>query len=255
MVSLPRVQGEKPRDRDRRVALEKISASQRRCDFCASKPIHGEEQAVTQATETEQSSSSAGRPRSVLRKLSDEQELELTRLYSQTETPVPDIARRFGLGESSVYRISQRHGAGLRSATATPTAAATSADGKGTRRQGTRRARAEQQEKPRRRAGRPAKKAEASAPAATAATATATAAPRRQRASARGGRTATRGQAATGRRGATRAPRATASAGTGRRFRVVYLAETIIEAKSIREAIAKAESQGATDVTSVTVAN
>ena len=54
------------------------------------------------------------RGRSPLRKLTDEQELELTRLYSDTQTAVPEIARRFEVGESSVYRIAQRHGASLR---------------------------------------------------------------------------------------------------------------------------------------------
>jgi hypothetical protein len=47
------------------------------------------------------------------RKLTDEQELEVARLYGETETPVGDIAGRFGIGESSVYRIAQRHGARL----------------------------------------------------------------------------------------------------------------------------------------------
>jgi transposase-like protein len=48
------------------------------------------------------------------RKLSDEQERELTRLYAETSTPAAEIARRFGIAESSVYRVTQRHGAPLR---------------------------------------------------------------------------------------------------------------------------------------------
>jgi len=48
------------------------------------------------------------------RKLSDEQEREVTRLYAATTTPVSEIARTFGIAESSVYRVSQRHGAALR---------------------------------------------------------------------------------------------------------------------------------------------
>src|SRR6266852_7941547 len=48
------------------------------------------------------------------RKLSDEQEGELTRLYAGTTMPVSEIARTFGIGESSVYRVAQRHGAALR---------------------------------------------------------------------------------------------------------------------------------------------
>src|SRR4030088_213752 len=48
------------------------------------------------------------------RKLNDAQEREVTRLYSETETPVSEISKRFGIGESSVYRVAQRHGAKLR---------------------------------------------------------------------------------------------------------------------------------------------
>src|SRR5438270_10082088 len=48
------------------------------------------------------------------RKLSEDQEREVTRLYSDTETPVSEISKRFGIGESSVYRVAQRHGAKLR---------------------------------------------------------------------------------------------------------------------------------------------
>ena len=48
------------------------------------------------------------------RKLSDEQEREVTRLYADTTMPVSEIARTLGIGESSVYRVAQRHGAALR---------------------------------------------------------------------------------------------------------------------------------------------
>src|ERR1700716_1044070 len=48
------------------------------------------------------------------RKLNDAQEREVTRLYAATETPVSEISKRFGIGESSVYRVAQRHGAALR---------------------------------------------------------------------------------------------------------------------------------------------
>src|SRR6185503_730330 len=61
--------------------------------------------------------SSTSDKRSARRKLTDEQEREVTRLYSQTETPVPDISKQFGIGESSVYRVVERHGATLRGRT------------------------------------------------------------------------------------------------------------------------------------------
>jgi transposase-like protein len=279
MVSLPRVNGEKPRERDRRIALEKVSASQRRCDFCASdastpelvanasttdstlvspvftqpEPLaplgditgapESEEPSVTSPTASDQQSPS-GRGRSPLRKLSDEQELELTRLYSETETPVPDIARRFGVGESSVYRISQRHGAGLRgrtaadgresaASTATPAAEQTSAAAPEKRRRG-----------PARGSRRQTATAAAAAPARTA---------RRARTSATGRRAPRQRQPAAGRSAAVTRQARSASSGL-RRFRVAYLAEKVIEANSIRDAIAQAEAQGATDITSVTVA-
>lgn len=59
------------------------------------------------------------------RKLTEEQEREVTRLYAETTTPVSEIRSRFGIAESSVYRVSQRHGAPLRGrvpATAKPVA-------------------------------------------------------------------------------------------------------------------------------------
>src|SRR3979411_432855 len=58
------------------------------------------------------------------RKLSDTQEREVTRLYAETETPVSEISKRFGIGESSVYRVAQRHGAALRGRSTTPKTAA-----------------------------------------------------------------------------------------------------------------------------------
>src|SRR5438067_9283763 len=84
------------------------------------------------------------------RKLNDSQEREVTRLYAETDTPVSEISKRFGIGESSVYRVAQRHGAALRgrssvtagstarpaaAATASP-AAATAGTGRGGRRRG-----------------------------------------------------------------------------------------------------------------------
>src|ERR1051325_5220241 len=51
------------------------------------------------------------------RKLTEEQEREVTKLYAETETPVSEISKRYGIGESSVYRVAQRHGASLRGRT------------------------------------------------------------------------------------------------------------------------------------------
>ena len=78
------------------------------------------------AAKTEQSGSNAevsrawsDRDEGTRRKLNDQQEREVTRLYASTETPVSEISKRFGIGESSVYRIAQRYGAALRGRTAT----------------------------------------------------------------------------------------------------------------------------------------
>ncbi len=73
------------------------------------------------ATEDDQALASPApiRPKGVfpLRKLSDEQEREVTRLYAETPTPLVEIGQRFGIGQTSVARIAQRHGAPLRSPT------------------------------------------------------------------------------------------------------------------------------------------
>src|SRR5690242_10541658 len=73
---------------------------------------------VMTETETEARGSSEGATGS-RRKLTEDQEREVTRLYAETETPVSEISKRFGIGESSVYRVAQRHGAKLRGRTST----------------------------------------------------------------------------------------------------------------------------------------
>jgi hypothetical protein len=69
-----------------------------------------------QASTTPTPSSESIRPEGGfrLRKLSDEQEREVTRLYADTATPLGQIGQRFGIGQTSVARIAQRHGAPLR---------------------------------------------------------------------------------------------------------------------------------------------
>src|ERR1051325_4540720 len=74
------------------------------------------------------------------RKLTEEQEREVTRLYAETETPVSEISKRFGIGESSVYRVAQRHGASLRGRQSTGGASAGATGGAGGSTRGRRRA-------------------------------------------------------------------------------------------------------------------
>ncbi|MDQ3811184.1 MAG: hypothetical protein M3336_12925, partial [Chloroflexota bacterium] len=76
-----------------------------------STPATGSETPSTGAT------SGQARGASSRRKLTDEQEREVARLYAQTDTPVSEISSRFGIGESSVYRVAERHGAPLRGRT------------------------------------------------------------------------------------------------------------------------------------------
>jgi transposase-like protein len=144
LVSLPRLKGESAAKRTERVNGEKVGARGRVCDFCGQR-----EQAVVEVRpvqdalpsevlnghhvvdEKENLMHSAETP-SVTRlgadetrrtfpprrRLDAEQEREVTRLYAETTTSVPQISKQFGIGQSSVYRIAQRHGAGVRGRTA-----------------------------------------------------------------------------------------------------------------------------------------
>jgi transposase-like protein len=48
------------------------------------------------------------------RRLSPDQQREVARLYAEASLPTSEIRRRFGIGESSLYRIVQRQGVQLR---------------------------------------------------------------------------------------------------------------------------------------------
>jgi transposase-like protein len=51
------------------------------------------------------------------RRLTTDEGREIARLYAETDTPTSDIRDRFGIGESSLYRIVQRQGIPLRGRT------------------------------------------------------------------------------------------------------------------------------------------
>src|SRR6266849_8938782 len=51
------------------------------------------------------------------RRLSTDEGREIARLYAETNTLTSDIRARFGIGESSLYRIVQRQGIPLRGRT------------------------------------------------------------------------------------------------------------------------------------------
>jgi transposase-like protein len=52
--------------------------------------------------------------RSRRRRLSPDEERDIARLYADTSTPTSEIRERFRIGESSLYRVVQRHGVALR---------------------------------------------------------------------------------------------------------------------------------------------
>jgi hypothetical protein len=278
LVSLPRIRGERPHERAERISQEKLAARSRPCDFCApwaeaaasaepdtsdgapaqpeakellmDTPANQEPSPADQAeagpgkTSGDADGQAATRPRGVFpppRKLTDDQEREVTRLYAETPTPLAEIGRTYGISETSVSRIAQRHGADLRRR-----AGATVADGQSLA-SGTR--------------GRPAAAAAVSP---------------EPPAVARGGRARRRAADSAGPRRRRRSPatavaelaaevavlpmpvaaaaapiRQAAVGSARRRFRITFLAEQVIEAEDIRDAITQAEALGATDITSI----
>jgi transposase-like protein len=190
---------------------------------------------------------SEGRRRSPLRKLGDEQELELTRLYAESDMPVPEIARRFGVGESSVYRISQRHGASLRGSSGSSSAGRAKAAPKV---QAAPRTRAASRTKTA--AASTGRRAQATRGAQSRARSQGTTTTRRQRTTAASAARASGTRATRTRAAGTRAASSRAASTRGaRRFRVVFTADTVIEAATMQAAVARAEAIGATDITSV----
>jgi transposase-like protein len=182
------------------------------------------------------------------RRLGDEQEREVTRLYAETTTPVAQIGQQFGIGESSVYRIAQRNGASLRGRTAPPsTPSATSAEPSSPAAAATPVEAEGETEAP------VATPEPAPAPAATPVKATRKArVPRAKPAS-----TPAAASVAAAAPEAEPAPAAPAAAvggpaSTGLRFRIRYNAETVIEAADIRAALTQLDALGATEVQSVT---
>src|SRR5439155_21956929 len=55
------------------------------------------------------------------RRLTNNEALEIARLYGETSTPTSEIRERFGIGDSSLYRIVQRQGIALRGRSASST--------------------------------------------------------------------------------------------------------------------------------------
>jgi hypothetical protein len=173
------------------------------------------------------------------RKLTDGQEREVAELYSQTATPLVEIGRRFGIGQTSVARIAQRRGAALRS----PNISRSMASGKQS-------AVADASANPQvdKATPSPPEVTASPPPAASAAPempASPTPAPKppviKRRASPPAGR--------------TRAPRAAARAvpaeGGSRQFAVSFVADQVLQAETMWDAIRQAEALGATEIMSI----
>jgi transposase-like protein len=169
--------------------------------------------------------------RAARRRLSPEQAREVARLYAEGALPTSEIRKRFGIGESSLYRIVQREGVPLRGrAAATPQPAPPRAQAPDSGRRGSSTA-----------SGTPAPAVQPPVAAPAAPT----------RPSTRGGRGPAARRATPAASGAASAPRA-----AGRRqFRVHFRGERVIQARDIREALRQAESLGAIEVTAVTRAD
>jgi hypothetical protein len=164
----------------------------------------------------------SARPKRVfpVRKLNDEQERELTRLYAETPTRLGQIGQRFGIALTSVVRIALRNGAPLRS----PTVSRASA------------------------ADRPGSAALATGPVIESESKPVQPEPSDQPAPApaptvRGPRSITRRRRA--------APAGGARSTELRRFVVTFAAEQVLEARSVLDALQEARARGATEVTSI----
>ena len=163
--------------------------------------------------------------RSTRRRLSPEQQREVARLYADGATPTSEIRKRFGIGESSLYRILQRHAVPLRGR------------GPATREPGPSRAQTL-------RSGRRGSSAATGAQAPSVQPGSAATASGESR---RGGRGSAR------RRVPSTDGRASAPGSGGRQqFRIQFLAERVVQAVDVRDALRQAESFGATEVTAVT---
>jgi transposase-like protein len=163
--------------------------------------------------------------RAARRRLTPEQQREIARLYAEGALPTSEIRKRFGIGESSLYRIVQREGVPLRGrAAAAPGPARAPATDSG------------------RRAAPTDGGAQARAGQPRAAATAAPAGPSR-----RGGRGRV-GRAPSSASGGAASP----GAGGRGQFRIEFQAERVIQARDIREALRQAESFGAIEVTAVT---
>jgi len=153
------------------------------------------------------------------RRISQDEEREIVRLYADNSTSTAEIRERFGIGDSSLYRVVQRHGVALRGHTGLST-----------------------RSKPSR-----AKPAAGTGSRLSAAAATPRTSARAARRSSAAQRTTTTPAEAL--------PVGRASSRTGggaqQRYEVRFQAESVFEATGVLDALRQAESLGATEIAAI----
>jgi transposase-like protein len=155
------------------------------------------------------------------RRLNQDEEREIARLYGQTSTPTSEIRDKFGIGDSSLYRVVQRQGVPLRGRPASSSPRPT--------------ARRAQR-------GRPRQRIAIAASTTRTPETTSTAEPRVD------GRT----RLGRERRAALAKAAVAPATGNGRqRFEIRFVAERVVSATDIRDALRQVESFGAIDITGV----
>ncbi len=165
------------------------------------------------------------------RRLSKDEALEIGRLYGATSTPTSEIRQRFGIGDSSLYRIVQRQGIALRGRTASSTQPTT-------QRAQTPAARRRSSSGPKQAPGAVSQPGSNTAPRATLV-------------NVRTGGTGVR--RAPGAKQTT-APSGTVASRTGdnrRKFRILFMAERVVQATDMADALRQVESLGAIEINAV----
>jgi transposase-like protein len=170
------------------------------------------------------------------RRLSPDEERDIARLYADTSTSTSEIRERFGIGDSTLYRVVQRHGVSLRGRSASSAKPSVPQ----TRVPATR--------------GRRSSAASGARPAASRSRSTpgpieVHARPPVVKRSAAG--PARRAAATEGTTWLARLASARTGGGTQQRFRIQFQGESVVEATDIRDALRQAESLGATEITAV----
>jgi transposase-like protein len=197
--------------------------------------VHGIQD--TSAESPSEALASATRPAgSRRRRLSPDEERDIARLYADTSMPTSEIREHFGIGESSLYRVVQRQGVGLRgrsASSARPSLPRTRVPAAQGRRPST---------------------ASGAKPAASRSRSTPIPIDVRVRPRVVKQSTGGRARQAAATEGTTSLARLASSrtgGGAQQRFRIQFLGESVVEATDIHAALRQAESLGATEITAV----